>query len=291
MKKTKLYVIIIIAIFIIGLTGKVNAENVTFKATADSQALEEGEEVVITLNLSNINVNEDGIYTFGGKLVYDKNVFEEVKEEKFEGQNNWSIAYNSEHTEKEGTFLATKNTGLKDNQTIGTLTLKTKRNIKSTTTQIKFIDISSVGEDTIELDDEIITLNITGTKKDEVDDKNNNTPDDNNGKNEIGNSGNSNNDGDNSGNSGNSNNDGDNSGNSGNGNSNGDNSGNSSNGSTTITIKNPAKPNQSIKDTTTSENKIPQTGVENIAIVIAGIVILTIMIVAYIKYKKNLDIK
>lgn len=274
MKRTKIYAIILIALFIIGMASKVNAESVTFKATANTGELKEGEEVVITLNLSNINVNEDGIYTFGGKLVYDKNVFEEIKEEDFEGQNNWSIAYNSENTEKEGTFLATKNTGLKTNQAIGKLTLKTKTNIKSTRTEIKFTEVSSVGQDTIELANEVITLSITGTKKDDntgaqtgntVD---GNTTGDNSTKNEIDNSGNG------SGNNG--------AGNNGSGN---------GNGGSTITIKNQTNPNSSNRDNTTSKDKIPQTGVENVAIIIAGIVILTTMIVAYIKYKKNLDIK
>ncbi len=282
MKRTKLYIIMLIAILIIGIAGKVNAESVKYSVTANSQTLKEGEEVVITLKLSDIVAGEDGVYTFGGKLVYDKEIFEEIQVKNFQGKNNWSIAYNNEKTDKEGTFLATRMTGLKEDQEIATLTLKTKTNIKSTKTEIKFIEVSTVGEDTIKLEDKTITLSITGTKKDEpTNDPNKNTTNDDNtveDKNEVGDNNGSNND--NAGNNGNT------------GNGNGsDNTGNNGNGQTVITIKDKEKPNSSSKDTTTNKDKLPQTGVENLTLVVAGFIIVAIMITAYLKYKKNQDIK
>lgn len=277
MKITKLYTIILVTMLIIGIATNVNAESLKYSATASTNELKEGESVTITLGVSDIDVNEDGIYTFGGKLIYDKEVFEEVKSENFSSQNNWSIAYNGEKTEKEGTFLATRMTGLKEKQTIGTITLKTKTNIKSTKTEIKLIEVSSVGEDTIKLENKVISLNVTGTKKDDSSEGNNGNGTNNNGNN--GNVNGSNNGTQNGNTNGNTN---------ANGNTNGNGAGSTTgNSGSNITIKNPTN----TKDKTTSKNKIPQTGVNNIPIILVSIAILTTMVVSCIKYKRNIDVK
>lgn len=305
MKKIKLYAVILITMFIVGIASNVNAESAIFTATADTQTIEEEKEVVITLSISDIDVNENGIYTFGGKLVYDKNIFEEIRENDFEGKNNWSIAYNNEQTEKEGTFVATRMTGLKTDQVIGTLKLKTKTNIKSTKTEIKFIEVSTVGADTIQIDDQVITLNVIGTKKDDdnnptnsttddntVDDNNGNTDDNNNGNNgNTGNNNNNNNGDNNEDSNGNGNNNSGNGGtNNGSGNSGNTGNGSNGNGQTTITLKNTIN-NQSNKDATTSGNNIPKTGVESMPLVLISVAVIAIMVVTYVKYKRNQDIK
>ena len=158
-------------------TTDTTERSLVFTPTPSSTKLNEGEEITITLELSNIKMGQDGINTFGGKLEYDENVFEKVTSDDISSQNNWSIAYNDEETAKKGTFLATINTGTSKNQVIGIIKLKVKTNLKSQDTEIKFTSLSSVAEDTVKLDDQTLKFSVTGTvvpdddKKD--DDKNN----------------------------------------------------------------------------------------------------------------------
>lgn len=163
-------------------TTDTTKRSLVFTPTPSSTKLNEGEEITITLELSEIKMGQDGINTFGGKLEYDENVFEKVTSDDISSQNNWSIAYNDEETAKKGTFLATINTGTSKNQVIGIIKLKVKTNLKSQDTEIKFTSLSSVAEDTVKLDDQTLKFSVTGTvvpdddKKDDdnkKDDKNN----------------------------------------------------------------------------------------------------------------------
>ena len=239
----------LILILMLGLVSCVQAASLKFTPTASTTNLKEGDEITITLNLSDIDMGEDGINSFGGKLVYDENIFEKVTTSSFSSQNNWSIAYNDEATEKKGTFLATINAGAKDNQTIGTLKLKVKKNIKSTTTKVQFTELSSVAEDTVTLGNQTIIFNVTGTVKDEDEDKNQGneqlniiTGDNTNKKPNI--------------------------------------VGGSKNNTTNTG-----------KDNTVSNKGIPQTGVQNTAIVLSIATLAIIATVAYTKFKKNKEIK
>ena len=78
-------------ILMLGLVSCVQAASLKFTPTASTTNLKEGDEITITLNLSDIDMGEDGINSFGGKLVYDENIFEKVTTSSFSSQNNWSI--------------------------------------------------------------------------------------------------------------------------------------------------------------------------------------------------------
>jgi len=173
-EKITVLVVALILIFAMGVNLKVNAEtrSLVFIPQANSTTLQEGEEVVISLKLSEINMGEEGINSFGGKLVYDEEIFEKVTVSDISSQNNWSIAYNDEETDMQGTFLATTNMGASEAQTIGTIKLRVKTNLKSTTTTIRFTELSSVAEDTVNLEDETIQLSIKGTIQENVEPEN-----------------------------------------------------------------------------------------------------------------------
>lgn len=156
--------------------------SLVFTPTPSSTKLNEGEEITITLELSDIKMGQDGINTFGGKLEYDENVFEKVTSDDISSQNNWSIAYNDEETAKKETFLATINTGTSKNQVIGIIKLKVKTNLKSQDTEIKFISLSSVAEDTVKLDDQTLKFSVTGTVVPDDDKKDDDKKDDDNKK-------------------------------------------------------------------------------------------------------------
>lgn len=174
--KKKIIVSSIILCCILSITFCVKAATPSFKFVpeANNTSLKEGQTVVITLKLQNIDMGEEGVNTFGGKLVYDANIFEEVTASSFSSQNNWSIAYNSENTDKKGTFLASiLSGGVKDNQTIGTLTLKVKTNLKSTQTNVQFTNLESAADTTVSTENKTVTLKIEGTKQEESDNNQN----------------------------------------------------------------------------------------------------------------------
>ena len=156
--------------------------SLVFTPTPSSTKLNEGEEITITLELSDIKMGQDGINTFGGKLEYDENVFEKVTSDDISSHNTWSIAYNDEETAKKGTFLATINTGTSKNQVIGIIKLKVKTNLKSQDTEIKFTSLSSVAEDTVKLDDQTLKFSVTGTVVPDDDKKDDDKKDDDNKK-------------------------------------------------------------------------------------------------------------
>lgn len=174
MKAQKIFTVVILLILIIGvLSTSVSATVKVQIGAGDKKTLNEAEEVTITIKATEIDEGEDGINTFGGKLVYDETIFEKVTSANFKGQNNWSIAYNDEETDKKGTFLATINAGATTEQVIGTLTLKVKTKLKSTSTTVQFADLSTVGEDTINLGKQDVNFNINGTVKEEQPNTNN----------------------------------------------------------------------------------------------------------------------
>lgn len=185
MKKKIISIVSIFVLLSLALTNIVLAASVTLEAAPSTTALKEGETVTINLKVSKIDAGENGINTFGGKLTYDENIFEPVTQSSFEGKNNWSIAYNSENTDKKGTFLATNSSnGIKEDQIFATLTLKVKTKLKSTSAKVQFTELTSAtSTEEIKVASQTVTLQITGTVVDpepENPDQNNNVVNNNN---------------------------------------------------------------------------------------------------------------
>jgi len=257
------WIILIILLFGVCVPVQANTRSLTFTPEPSTTTLEEGEEIIINLNLSDIKMGEEGINTFGGKLVYDEKIFEKVTNSSFSSKNNWSIVYNDEETSKKGTFLATINSGATSNQSIGTLTLKVKKQLKSTSTKIQFTELSSVAEDTVNLTNKTIQLSIVGTVKDQNNTIENvinnttenvvkNTVDTTNTTNTVVNIVN--------------------------------------NKNVVNTVNTVEKTEIQKNDTTISSEKIPQTGIEDTVLVIITGILVVISIIGYIKYRKNGDI-
>lgn len=87
--KIKMIFCVAIIITIISLAVTVNAFSVSMKLDSSSK-LKAGEIVTVTLKISNIDAG-DGIDAIVGTLNYDKDVFEEVTEDNFEGINKWNV--------------------------------------------------------------------------------------------------------------------------------------------------------------------------------------------------------
>ena len=145
-KKLILIEIIIFIIMILATTVKAESTN-TFKAsaTANTTTLKPGEEVTITIGVSDINMGTNGINALEGTIKYDKNIFEEIKSNSIQSLNGWTTTYNDESSTLNGKFLAVNlSSGVKENTQILKVTLKVKQEIeKTTSTQIDFENITS----------------------------------------------------------------------------------------------------------------------------------------------------
>lgn len=150
--KIKRLIIIEIMILIISimLATVCTANSSSFKATttANKTELKPGEEITITLSISDINMGEKGINTIEGKIEYNKDIFEEIKNNSVQSLNNWTTTYNDESSNLNGKFLsANLGSGIKENTQVFKVTLKAKEGIKNTTdTQINFKNITSNDE-------------------------------------------------------------------------------------------------------------------------------------------------
>lgn len=174
MKKKEIITLGITIIMLILLATNVQgASTSTFKATlgTSTTTLKPGEEVTVTIAVSDINMGENGINTLEGKIKYDSNVFEEVKSSAIQSLNNWTTTFNDESSTLNGKFLAVNlSSGVKESVKIFTVTFKVKTDLKATTeTQIDFeditsndgVDLVSVGTKSVKL-----TINVETTDSD-----------------------------------------------------------------------------------------------------------------------------
>lgn len=255
MKKERfLAIIITILIIVMSAISTVQAASTnTFKATlnANKTTIKVGEQVTVTIKVSDINMGETGINTLEGTISYDKNIFEEVKSSNIQSLNNWTTTFNDESSTLNGKFLAVNlSSGTKETTEIFNITFKVKSEIeKSTKTQITFKDITS--------NDGTDLVNV-GTKSVEITVDTGKTNDTNNGNNQNGNSQNSNNQ--------------------------------NNNANTGVTNTTNNKNNIAKKDNTTSTKILPKTGLSVAIIVALAIAIITGIILA-IKNKTMRDIK
>lgn len=90
--------------------------------TAKNSRVTAGNEVLITVKLSNLNVGENGISSFTAYLSYDTDVFETLTDSSVDGLNGWVPNYST----GTGKVSLYKRTFLKTDEEIMTIALKTK---------------------------------------------------------------------------------------------------------------------------------------------------------------------
>ena len=255
MKKVKKMIVMVLSILVVSMlmVGEANAASFTFKAEANKTEAKPGDEIVISMGISNIDMGDLGINAIEGILDYDDEVFEKVSRDDIGLQNNWTMTYNEEAGAHEGNFLISNIVaGIKTEQKIGEIRLKIREDAKANTeTEIKIKDITSNdGGVLVKESDKSIVIRI-GEKTDT------------NGGNSSGNT----NDGNNS--SGNNN--------VGNTNNGSNNSGNINGGSTSGGSSSSGNKN-------VSQNNMPNTGADNIVKVAIAILGIT-AVGTYMKYK------
>lgn len=158
-------VVILVMTIILGMFETVKAADSSFKAniTANKTELKAGEEVTVTLGVSDINMGENGINTIEGKITYDKDIFETITSSSITNLNNWSVTYNDTTNEKQGKFLAVNlSNGVKEETQIFSVKFKVKENItEEKETKISFKDITSNdGKNLVNSGTKTVTLKI-----------------------------------------------------------------------------------------------------------------------------------
>ena len=166
--KKKILVNLLLVIVLGGmLTSVVNATTNSFKAdlSATKAELKPGDEVTLTLKVSDINMGDDGINAVEGTIKYDTNVFEAITQSSITSESGWSTTYNGETSNSlNGKFLAVNlSAGTKEDTKILTVKFKVKQDVaKTTQTQIDFVDVTSNdGVDLVNVGTKSVKLNVT----------------------------------------------------------------------------------------------------------------------------------
>lgn len=165
--KFKKIITLLLVMFILGMSITVKAADTTdtykINLATETKAVKQGEEVTISLNVSDINIQtgEKGIGAYEGKIEYDTNVFEDLK---MSGNDNWD-----KPTENEGVFTSVNADGLcvKETQEIAKITLKVKSNAKvgNTTVKITGFKASNLSPSMIPTDDTSVEITITSSSQ------------------------------------------------------------------------------------------------------------------------------
>lgn len=160
--KNIMIVITIMIMVIIGNISYSEASSFSFNAQADKTEAAPGEEVIVEMSASDIDMGEHGINVVEGILEYDESFFASME---LINENDWEITYNNEDGERKGKFLTTKMVeGVKAEETIGKIKLKVRDDITEGEGQLKIKTIqSNDGENIVDEGERIITIKIKKT--------------------------------------------------------------------------------------------------------------------------------
>lgn len=144
MKKKLAVIAILLVLIIVSLVNTVSAASFTTTMSPTATTVEESNEFVVTIAVSNLDVGTTGINTFEGVLSYSTQVFETLGDDSIEGNNGWQPTYNQDT----GKLMLYKQGFLNEDAEIVQITFKTKTNVTGKTGDIKLTDIkaSNTGE-------------------------------------------------------------------------------------------------------------------------------------------------
>lgn len=164
----KIICLMIILLILIGMCNSVFAFDLL--ANVNQEKLQQ-KELQVSLQVSDLDLNPEGINAVSGKIVFDPDIIEKIN---FTGINNWSVAYNDEKgNENEGKFILITTAGSVTQTTnIANVEFVLKDNVNNTKTQIKVEQIQTSYESKkIEVEDKIINLEIKDNEIKIIEDK------------------------------------------------------------------------------------------------------------------------
>lgn len=173
--KKRLYVMaIIITLLVSALIVNVQAAELSCKASMklNTENVEKGKNVIITLDVSDINAGKKGINSLKGNLEFDDKVFEEISDDAIEGSNDWNATY----SEDSGKLTLLKTSFVKDDEDVCQITLKvkSKATAKKGTVEFKNIEVSNSEDEPIKVEDISLDVEI-GSEEDDNENKNTNS--------------------------------------------------------------------------------------------------------------------
>ena len=127
MKKRFLIILLVMIITLSALTVAIKAVDysVAVSMTANNSRVSAGNEVLITVKLSNLNVGDNGINGFSAYLSYDTEMFETLTDSSVDGINGWVPNY----TPGTGKVSLYRPTFLKTDEEIMQISLKVKSGV------------------------------------------------------------------------------------------------------------------------------------------------------------------
>ncbi len=150
-------VILFIFLILIG-SNVLAATSLNASVTSSLQEAKGGQEVIVTLRFDTFQEVKKGINAYQATFEYDKEVFEQVKEDDIKALNNWEkLKYNQET----GELVAIKRAGTKAEEDIVQIKLKVKEDAKPQETEVGINDIvTSEGKEDLFIQDAIVKINI-----------------------------------------------------------------------------------------------------------------------------------
>ncbi|MFG6318622.1 MAG: hypothetical protein K1W33_01990 [Clostridia bacterium] len=144
MRKKLAVIMIMLVLVAMSLATTVSASSFTATITPNRTTVDESNEVVVTIRVSNLDVGTTGINTFEGVLSYSTQIFETINADSIEGNNGWQPTYNQDN----GKIMLYKQGFLNEDADIVQITFKTKTNVTGKSGDIKLSDIkaSNTGE-------------------------------------------------------------------------------------------------------------------------------------------------
>lgn len=88
-----LFIIIITSVLTVTVFGAETKYSFNVSMTANNSKVKAGDEVLITVKVSNLEVGENGINSFSAYLSYDNDVFEQPTESNIDGIDGWKPNY------------------------------------------------------------------------------------------------------------------------------------------------------------------------------------------------------
>lgn len=154
-------VVISIIGFIISILVASNvlaATSLKAKVSTSVDEVKAGQEVVLKLKLDEYHEMEKGVNAYKATLDYNKEVFEQVKQENLVTLNGWEqLEYHPETEE----LVAIKRAGSKVPEEVLMITLKVKENAKPQETEIKIKDlVTSEGKEDLFVEETRVKINV-----------------------------------------------------------------------------------------------------------------------------------
>ena len=128
--KKKLYIVSLMMLIIINMLSiNVSALGFSVTMTPSSTKVNPGNEVVVSVKVSSLNVGDDGINTLSAALGYDATVFEVLSAANVEGSNSWLASYNPGTSR----ITLTKTSFVNSDEEICQISLKVKNDLDNGT--------------------------------------------------------------------------------------------------------------------------------------------------------------